>query len=460
MPIRRHHLAVLTLVLAAAVTPAAGAAGSAQQREPFFPRAGNPGYNALDYDVSFSYGAGTGTIHGRTEMTARARQGLGRFTLDLRGLTVDSVWVDGERASFRRGRDKLRIVPRHPVKRGADFSVRVGYHGRPRRVVDPDGSSEGWIRTRDGALAVGEPQGTMAWIPCNNVPADKATFTIRVNVPGRLQAISNGTLVGRQSHGGRHSFIWRESEPMSTYLAVVDIGRGKLVEEEAGGLPYWSLVDPHQAGPSAPFLGALPEVIRFESEVFGPYPFEAAGSIVDVEPKLGYALETQTRPIYAFVPDLTTIVHETAHQWFGDSVGLKRWPNIWLNEGFATWTQWYFAERHSGRSARQIFHRLYRVPASDAAFWEPPSGHPGQAKNLFGTSTYVRGAMTLEALRVRIGTGPFLRLLRRWATVHRHGSADIRQFIALAEEVAGRDLGRFFQQWLFQRGKPRGYGSI
>jgi aminopeptidase N len=454
MPFRLASIAqplfALTVAIAVIATPAGA---SPPTHEPFFPRAGNKGYNALDYDVSFSYGAGTGTLHGRTVMSARARQGLTRFSLDFRGLSVKSVWVDGERAAFSRGRDKLIVALRHPVKRGAEFSVRVGYEGRPRRVIDPDGTSEGWNRTDDGALAVGEPQGTMAWIPCNNVPADKASFTIRVNVPSRLRVVSNGVLQGIQRHGARRSYIWREAAPMSTYLALLDIGRGKLVHNHLAGLPAWTLIDPRLAQRSRPVLGWLPEIIRWESHIFGPYPFAAAGSVVDLAP-LGYALETQSRPIYAYVPDRTTVVHETAHQWFGDSVGLERWPNIWLNEGFATWTQWYFAERHGGPSAQQVFARLYRKPASQTRLWEPPSGHPGQAKNLFVPSTYVRGAMALQALRDKIGIHDLLRILRTWATEHRHGHGDIEGFIALSSRISHRHLGSFFHRWLFERGKP------
>jgi aminopeptidase N len=271
--------------------------------------------------------------------------------------------------------------------------------------------------------------------------------------------MSNGRLLGISRDGARRTYSWNESRPMSTYLAVVDIGRGRLTRGRIGRLPSWTLVDPSLAKHSRRSLTRLPEIVNFEASVFGPYPFEAVGSIVDAA-NLEYALETQTRPIYAFAPDLTTVVHETAHQWFGDSVGLERWPDIWLNEGFATWTEWYYAERHGRRSARQTFHRLYKTPASASAFWDPPSGRPGQAKNLFSTSTYVRGGMALEALRVEIGTPKFLRLLRRWATVHRYGSATIGDFEALAERISGRRLGVFFDRWLFQPGKPRGYGSI
>jgi aminopeptidase N len=365
-------------VLGLWATSAAGAAGSA---EPFFPRSGSSAYDVGHYDVQLAYRPVWGTIQATARIEATARQGLSRFSLDFVGLRVTAVSIDGKAARFNRGWDKLKIVPAQALKAGQRFTVTVDYQGRPQTVVDPDGSNEGWNPTPDGAIAVGEPIGTAAWIPA------------------------------------------------------------------------WTLVDPAQAQQSARVLAKLPEIIRFESKLFGPYPFDAAGSVVDAA-DLEYALETQTRPIYAFVPNLTTVVHETAHQWFGDSVSLKRWPNIWLNEGFATWTEWYYAERHGGRSAAQTFHKLYQVPATNTAFWDPPSGHPGQAKNLFATSTYVRGGMALEALRIKIGTKLMLTVLLQWTTRHRYANADIEQFVELAEEVSGQRLGGLFQRWLFARGKP------
>jgi aminopeptidase N len=450
----RTRLALFLLCLAlAALLAASASAAQTESRDPFFPRSGNSGYDVSSYHLQLSYQPRNGRLNATATIVAVAGQRLGHFSLDLDGLKVTKVNVDGKPAGFGRGRGKLKVAPAIPPPPGREFTTVVHYQGKPGLLTDPDGSQEGWYRTDDGALAVGEPIGTATWIPCNNTLTDKASFSFEITVPRGLKGVANGRLTGVTRGGSQTVFTWSEEEPTAPYLAGIEIGRGKLVRGKIGAIPTWTLVDPRLAADSWPVLRKLPEVVQFESRIFGPYPFDAAGSIVDVA-GFAYALETQTRPIYAFVPDLTTVVHETAHQWFGDSVGLQRWPNIWLNEGFATWAQWYYAERHGGRSAAQIFRTLYRVPASNTRFWDPPSGHPGTAKNIFATSTYVRGAMGLEALRLKIGTKEMLKTLRRWATGHRYGNADIDQFVALAEEVSGRDLGPLFQRWLYSRGKP------
>lgn len=455
----RRLIGPILCALAAALLGASPAAAAPQQsqrqpHEPFFPHAGDRGYDALAYRVRLVYAPRDQSIEATMRMRARALARIDRLTLDLDGLTVATVEVDGRAVDFNRGRDKLVVHLGSPLARGQRFRVTVRYAGRPRTIVDEDGSSEGWYPTADGALAVGEPEGTAAWLPCDNVPADKATFEAELIVPDGLTAVSNGRLAGVRSERGRRSFHWIEDSPTSTYLAVVDIGRGELVHRRIAGIPGWTFVDAGLAARARHVLAKLPRIIRFESGLFGPYPFAAAGSIVDDAPGLGYALETQDRPIYPYVPDQTTVVHETAHQWFGDSVGLKRWPDIWLNEGFATWTEWYYAERHGGRSAAAVFRRLRRVPASNTKFWDPPSGRPGKPKNLFGPSVYIRGAMTLQALREKVGTKAFLAILSRWATTHRHASGATREFLALAEAISGRNLGPLFHRWLFAPGKP------
>jgi aminopeptidase N len=433
--------------------PATAAWAGKPAGESFFPHAGNRGYDAYAYEIDVAYSRG-GRIEGKTTISARATEALGRFSVDFFGPRVEQVRVAGVKARFHRGRGKLTVDLPQLVPRGGQFYATVSYGGVPPTITDPDGTEEGWVRTDDGVLAVGEPQGTAAWIPCNNIPADKARFDFDVTVPSDLKAVANGRLFGIKRRGGRTTYSWGEGRRMSPYLAVLDIGRGRLVRSGVDGRRAWTLIDPRLEKRSRPVLASLPEIVRFESGLYGPYPFVSVGSIVDYAPGLGYALETQSRAIYPYVPDLTTVVHETAHQWFGDSVGLERWPEIWLNEGFATWTEWYYAERHGRRSAHAIFNRLYRVPASNTKFWNPPSAHPGSAKNLFGPSVYIRGAMALEALRLKIGTGPMLQTLRTWATEHRYGSATIREFIALAEKISGDNLAPFFQRWLYQRGKP------
>ena len=188
---------------------------------------------------------------------------------------------------------------------------------------------------------------------------------------------------------------------------------------------------------------------------FGAYPFDATGAIVDHASFVGYALETQTRPVYDRAPDEATVAHELAHQWYGDAVTPERWHDIWLNEGFATWAELLWANHTGVRSLRRSFRILYEVPRRDREYWNPPPGDPGGPKHLFDLTIYLRGAMTLEALRQEIGDDAFFTILRRWYAEHRFGNATTPELIALAESVSGRQLDEFFDVWLFQRGKPK-----
>jgi aminopeptidase N len=188
--------------------------------------------------------------------------------------------------------------------------------------------------------------------------------------------------------------------------------------------------------------------------MWGPYPFGDAGAIVDVAPTVGYALESQTKPNFPLPPDPVTLAHELAHQWFGDSVSLEQWQDIWLNEGFATWAEWAFDERKNGGSTTGAqYAATYAKPATDA-FWKTPPAAPATGADIFGTPVYQRGAATLEALRQIVGEPVFLEILRTWVASHRHGTATTPQFIALSEQVSGKELSAFFQDWLYDADKP------
>lgn len=202
-----------------------------------------------------------------------------------------------------------------------------------------------------------------------------------------------------------------------------------------------------------------PEIIDFLSRSFGRYPFTAAGGVVDDLEGVGFALENQTRPIYsrAFFTDPISgddvVVHELAHQWFGDSVSVQRWKDIWLNEGFATYAEWLWSEHEGLGTAQQNFDFLYSRLSADNPFWSVVIADPGPEEFL-DIPVYWRGGMTLHQLRLSIGDDSFFRLLRTWTRTHAGGNATTEQFIALAERISGQDLGAFFQTWLYTPTRP------
>ena len=457
-PIRGLVPVVATLGLTAALLPAAGPA-AATQADTLFPSQGNAGYEVRHYDVDLTYAPDTNHLAAVTHLRARAFTELASFHLDLEGLKVKAVVVDGAGATWTRQGHELVVTPATAVATGG-FDVTVTYAGTPREHTDPDGSTEGWVRTSDGATALGEPVGTMTWVPSDNTPGDKATWTFDVTVPDDYEVAANGDLVGNESDGSLRTWSWVETVPMATYLATVSIGQydvttGSVTSTTGRDIPIWSFVDP-TLSPATDAQALLPKVIRFEERKFGPYPSTSAGMIVD-DADVGYALETQDRPFYPFGLGTGTLVHETAHQWYGDSVTLTDWHDIWLAEGFATYAEWLWDAAHGGDGPAAHFDALYARPRS-ASLWHPaPLGFTDPA-DLFGAPGYQRGAMTLQALRERVGGEDFSRILRRWATEHRYGNVRTRQFQALAEQVSGRrHLDGLFDDWLRLDGKPRGY---
>jgi aminopeptidase N len=448
-------VAAALALTAASAAPAAAqfTPGASGLGDPFFPDAGNGGYDVLTYDIDLSYRPDSDKLHGLTTNTAAATQNLSSFTLDLRDhLRVTNVSVAGGAATYSQSEQKLTVGV-GGITSGSTFTTVVTYSGKPRNVVDPDGSKDGWVPTDDGAFVASEPQGAPTWFPCNDTPTDKAGFAFEISVPKGVEAIANGKLVERRNDGSQTTWSYRATEPMATYLATATIGQFRIDRSKVAGIPSVVAVDPRVAKGSRAALKKQDKMLRLWSKLFGPYPFGQTGVIVDFAPEVGYALETQTRPLFDKAADELTLAHEIAHQWFGDSVSLERWPDMWLNEGFATWAEWRWTEQQGGSTTAEMFRDL-QAASSRSSLWDFPPAVIPEPSRLFATPVYARGAMALEALRQRIGDKDFYATLRDWASTNAYSNVNTDDFIATAEASSGEELDGLFQTWLYEPGKP------
>jgi hypothetical protein len=646
----------------ASFTPGAAGAG-----DPYFPTDGNGGYDTKHYLLDLKYTPATDVLDGVATIDAVATQNLSRFNLDLQGLTVHSIEVDGRRASWRRDGTELIVTPRDGIRDRDKFTVEVKYRGVPETLED----GSGFIHTDDGSLVIGEPHVAATWFPANDHPSDKASYTFRVAVPAGLEVVANGELKGRSTKNGWTTWLWDAKEPMASYLATASVGEWELRSYRHRGLKIWDAFDPdlwdptgsprtgsqlaisqvgqpsfkrlmrtiavpttgadlsfwikrdtefnwdfvfveaHAAGspnwttlpdlnghtsqytgfvcpywfglhpflehyqtdngdgtcsptgttgqwwavsgdsggayeqwkvdlgayagsnaevsityasddlvqlsgafvddivvstgvgstsfendgntfdgwavPGAP-AGSAPnpndwiagteadtpppvgtvvdasfarqgEILDFEASIFGDYPFSAAGGTVDDLSSIGFALENQTRPIYAkaFFTDTfsgdSVLVHELAHQWFGDSLTVKTWRNIWLNEGFATYAEWLWSEHDGLATTQEIFDNFYFGIPPDDPFWQVIIGDPGPDL-LFDISVYWRGGMTLHQLRLAVGDRDFFKIIRKWAQSREGDNVTTKEFIRLAEQISHEDLDELFDVWLFTPGRP------
>ena len=376
--------------------------GASSLGDPLYPSLGNGGYDALHYTIVLNVNMTQNTIQGTCTLQALATQALSAFDLDFHGLTVSSVTVNAVKAAFKRSGDKLIITPAAFIPNASTFTVKVAYSGSPKLVNDASSPGEpvGWTSDSAGMHVLSEVTGAMGWYPDNNHPLDKATYTFQITAPKPYVVAANGILKSKTDNGTSQTFIWEDTAAMITYF----------------------------------------------SSIYGSYPFQAYGIVVLPE-KLGTAEEDQTLSVFGTdYLDEITVAHELAHQWFGDSVSLKSWQDIWLNEGFATYSEALWTEHQSGKAAgTQYMRDLYDYAKAQS------EGAPGKPKvaDLFGDAVYDRGAMVLYALRVKVGDTIFFQILHDYYSTYAGKNASTANFIAIATKDSNQDLTSFFNSWLY-----------
>ncbi|MCD9154243.1 M1 family metallopeptidase [Aeromicrobium duanguangcaii] len=462
-----------TTATASAADPVPGARTSGDS---LFPHVGNGGYDVLHYDLDIAWTPGASvatdsTIDATAKITAEAKTPLSEFSLDFEGLTVDSITVDGVPATWERDIDpavtkyKLIVTPAEPVE--GDFTTVVEYSGTPVKHIDPDGSPEGWIAGDDGATAVNEPVGAMTWYPVNNSLKDKAKYDIKLTIPRQMDgesmaAASNGTLHAKTRNGALETWHWKQPNQMVPYLSMVSIGkyevRESVIELESGTYRDWTFLDAamttSQRNTTLASLAQTQDIMRWMESNFGPYPGVATGAVVD-RINVGYALETQDRSFYQNSVSKNTLIHEIAHQWFGNAVSPTDWSDLWLNEGAGDLAPRYYNYETGAATAvpETTSFNSWNTSSATAAQWRYPLAGFTDPTILFNY-VYSRGGMTYEVLRTIVGDETWREILRTWVAENNGSNASTADFMELAQRIAGKDLTSVMNPWLYATSKP------
>ncbi|RJQ88567.1 M1 family metallopeptidase [Amycolatopsis panacis] len=450
-------LAALSLVTGVASAGQDGwgrpAPGSDGGGDSYYPQDGNGGYDVADYNLKVSYAPDSHQLTGLQTITARATQSLSSFNLDLKGLTVDTVKVNGQSAKFTRSGDhELVITPRVPLFKGLPFWAEIAYHGVPTPIKDPVLGNNGWqFSESGGAFVAGEPKSATTWYPANDTPRDKATFHLAITVPDEWGVISNGREGRSFAAPGGTTHVWAENTPAAPYMTTVAIDKWTFDRQQRkDGTPIVSAFAPGTPDTTKEAEAKLPEILDFLESKFGKYPVDAAGGIFLAEP-IGFSLETLSRPIYSGrAGDESTIVHENAHQWYGDTVAVDHWKDVCLNECFASYATWLWDQAKHSVNLDDRYRT--KVGAVTQGFWSGKLYDMGPGKEF--TAVYSKGPMMLHALSKYIGQAAFDRVLKTWPALHRDGNANMQEFQHYAEAVAHKDLQGFFDAWIYGTGKP------
>jgi aminopeptidase N len=429
--------------------------GAEHSTDSYLPGHGNGGYRVLHYDLGLDYRIGSNRLAGKAVITARAVQPLSRFSLDLGRFRVQDVRVDGRPAKFTHRPGKLRIKPERPVGHGATFKTEIRYAGTPVAVSGRWGDI-GWDELTDGVLVASQPNGSPSWFPCNDRPDDKATFLVTLTTASPYTVLATGDLLSTRRGAATTTWVYERNEPTAPYLMSVQIGRYDLVDLAVGGVPQRAAV-PHRLRAVLRYdFARHGEIMVTLQRWFGPYPF-AEYVVVVTDDDLDDPVEAQGMAVFGrnHLDGRRTherlVAHELAHQWFGNSLTVADWRHIWLNEGFATYAEWLWSEFSGGPPADTLAAQWHaRLAARPVGITVADPG----VDRMFDPTVYKRGALTLHALRIRVGDEAFFALLRSWVAEHRHGTVTTDQFRDHARRFATGPLDDLFTAWLDRPALP------
>ena len=425
--------------------------------DPYLPGHGDRAWSAAHYSLDLDCDLVGNRLRGEAVIDAVAEDTLSRVVLDLAGLDVAKVTVDGRPpAKYAARSNRLVVTLATQIESGTAFRVVVKYAGTPKPLIDKHHGDAGWEELADGVIVAGQPHGAPTWFPCNDRPDDKASYSISVTTSADYTVVANGELADKKR--GSSSLTWRyeQVEPMATYLATVQIGRYQLRTFDDASVPMVAVVPADVDDGFEAAFGRQPEMMERFVEWFGAYPF-ASYTVVVTADDLEIPLESQGLSTFGrnYCRDdwgaERLVAHELAHQWFGNSVTLARWQDIWLHEGFACYCEWLWSEASGGDTADQ-WARHYHDRLSELD-QDLVLGDPGP-ELMFDDRLYKRGALTLHALRLSVGDDAFFALLKDWVTEHTGGSVTTEEFRDFAADRTETDLEELFDEWLTEPELP------
>lgn len=423
--------------------------GRSEPAEPFYADFGNPEIDVLRYDLRLTWSPGERSLTATATLDIRIARPTAVIPLDFDGgLVVDNVALGGNLVDATQRADDLIVPAGATLDAGTKVKLSVRYHGNPQPADAPmvRAPSLGLFTSPDGAAwAIQEPYGAFTWFPANDIPSDEAHYDTAITVPRGWAGVSSGAFLGSsRNDNGTATYRWRTVHPVATYALAFAVGRYELhTDTMADGLRirYWTTAE----GGAAALRRARrsPALISWLEQRFGPYPFAYAG-VVDIPARQG--LETQTMITLNLGAPVEVLLHEYAHEWFGNSVTPRTWQDLWLSEGFATYVQMMYEVDKLGASAAEAVAHWRAVDGQLRAKHGPP-GHP-KPGHFASRNVYYCAALMLHELRGELGDERFFDMMRAWAQQHSGSHQDRQSFTSWLNGYTGRDLTALVNRWL------------